>query len=520
MKRIALLSNVNIDLLKSHLNKNDSYSLYVTGYNQWQSELINYASGLYSFQPDVVFIYLNAEMLKSYRTDLFSCIETFDQQNPNTQFIITNLSLPPFSVNTYLSKKETFDLQINEDLKSFALEKNNVFILDFNRLITYYGYESLFDDKYWYLGRIKFSNQGFKVLAQELKNVLDSISGNVKKLLVVDLDNTLWGGVVGEDHWQYLQLSEDGIGSIYTDFQKNIKELAQSGILLATCSKNNEQDAREVFEKNVHMQLRWTDFVIHKINWNQKSQNILEIASALNIGLNAIVFIDDNPVERELVRQNIPELIVPEFPTDISKLNRWFILEVVYPFFSKISLTAEDLDKSNQYKRNFKRELAKMKLNFDDFISQLEIKLIINELKNGEPYHRVAQLSQKTNQFNLSVRRYTDLDVKKLVEKSDYLVYTCAYEDKFGNEGIIGCAVLEIGEKKVIIDSFLLSCRVLGRNVEYMFLNQIIKKIKTMDIQFVEAIYNETSQNKIVRSFLIESGFETKDNIKYIKYIE
>jgi FkbH-like protein len=519
MKKVALLSNVNIDPLKNHLQKNDSYELYLGGYNQWQPELLNPSSGLYDFQPDFVFIYLNAEELKTDITELFSCIDVFGDNKSGIQFIISDLSFPPFRVTTYLNQNKNSDFEINNQLKQYAASKDNVFLFDFNRLISYHGYNLLFDDKYWYLGKIKFSNFGFKVLANELIIVLDCLLGKIKKVLILDLDNTLWGGIASEDGWQNLQISEEGVGKIYADFQRNIKLLSRNGIILALCSKNNENDAREVFEKNTNMQLQWDEFTIRLINWNQKSENILRIASTLELGTDSMVFIDDNPVERELAKQSIPELTVPEFPKDISSLNRWFIIEVIYPYFSKKSITVEDADKSNQYKRKIERDKTKLKLNYDDFILQLHIKLTVN-YADSNSCQRIAQLTQKTNQFNLSVKRYTDVEIIERTKNPAYLVYTCEYEDKFGNEGIIGCAIVHINNQTSTLDSFILSCRVLGRKVESSFLDIIINELNIIGIKTLEAYYSETSRNKMVKDFLNDFGFESKDEVLYIKNIK
>lgn len=518
MKKIALLSNINIDPLKNHLQKNnDLYSVYLAGYNQWQSDLLNPTSGLYAFQPDYVFVYFNAEELKAEITELFSCIDVFCQQKPDTQFIVSNLAHPPFSIHTYLNNREDIDFKTNTQLREYVAIKENIFIFDFNRLITLHGYNSLFDDKFWYLGRIKFSNLGFKVLANELNNILDCVQGKTKKVLILDLDNTLWGGIAGEDGWQNLQLSEEGLGKIYTDFQKNIKQLSQDGVLLALCSKNDENDIREVFEKNKNMHLCWNDFIVHKINWHQKTENIIEIAAALNLGLDAMVFIDDNPVERELATQNIPELIVPEFPKDISILNRWFISEVVYTNFSKRNVTAEDLDKANQYKRNAERDSVKLSQNYDDFIRNLNIKLSIKNVDSNS-YQRIAQLTQKTNQFNLNVKRYTDIEIKRLMDNPDFMIYSCDYEDRFGKEGIIGCAIMQIDNQTAILDSFMLSCRVLGRKVEFSLLDFIISKLNN-NIKYVKANYSETSRNTMVKDFINDFGFEILDEKTYLKNI-
>jgi len=316
MKKLAVLSNINLDPLKNFLQKNNSLELYFSGYNRWQSDLLDTTSALYAFSPDYIFLYLNAEEFKGEWSEILPSITTYSQNVKNTNFIISNFHLPPYSVATYSEKNEKIN-QLNTGLNDFALENNYLFVFDFNRLIFWHGYQNLFDDKYWYLGRIKLSNQGFNVLADEIRHVLTCLQGKTKKVLLLDLDNTLWGGVLGEEGWNNVQLSEEGTGRIFVDFQRKIKQLKEMGVLLVSCSKNNEADVREMLEKHPDMQLHWDDFILHKINWERKSDNIIEIAESLQLGLDSMVFIDDSRQERELVKQMLPQVEVPDFPQDI-----------------------------------------------------------------------------------------------------------------------------------------------------------------------------------------------------------
>ncbi|MFH1159524.1 MAG: HAD-IIIC family phosphatase [bacterium] len=519
MTKLAILSNINIDPLRNHLQKTDSFELYFAGYNQWQNELLNTESGLYAFLPDFIFIYINAEEFQSDISDLFTSIEAYTEKNKSAYFIVSNFSYPPYSVLTYSSKDSIFESELNNSLNSLASKNDNIFIFDFNRLISFYGYKTLFDDKFWYLGRIKHSHQGFIVLAQELKNVLFCLLGQTKKVLIVDLDNTLWGGVVGEDGWQNIQLSQEGIARVFLDFQKKIKQLQQTGVLLAICSKNNEKEVKEVFEKNNSIQLSWDDFICHEINWNHKPDNIIQIATSLDLGLVSMVFLDDNPVERELVRLSLPEVVVVDFPKDVSVLNQWFVTDVVYPFFGRRKLTKEDTEKTQQYKRNIDRKKIKKHLDYDSFIKQLNVKLTIFH-PSIDLCYRIAQLTQKTNQFNLTVKRYSDTEIKAMLGIPNFKIFACEYEDKFGNEGIIGCAIVKIDEKKALIDSFLISCRVLGRRVEFAFLEYIIKELEKDKIKTIEAFYSETSRNGVAKDFYIINGFTSTENNKFIINLE
>ena len=507
--KLAILSNVNIDPLKNYLQKDDSLELYFSGYNRWQSDLLDTTSALHLFSPHYIFVYLNADEFKGALTELISSVETYSRHAEKTNFIISNFSQPPYSVATYSEKEDRIDL-LNKVLDDFSQQHKNVFILDFNRLIHWHGYKNLFDDKYWYLGKIKFSNQGFRIFADEVRNVLTCLLGKTKKVLILDLDNTLWGGVLGEDGWENVQLSQEGSGRIFVDFQKKIKQLKEMGVLLVSCSKNNESDVKEMFEKHPDMQLSWDDFILHKINWQKKSNNITEIAEFLQLGLDSMVFIDDNNRERDLIKQLLPEVEAPDFPEDISLLNQWFVLDVVYPFFPKKQLTEEDKEKTTQYKRNINRNEIQKTLGYDDFLSSLQIRLMISKPTDMQLF-RIAQLTQKTNQFNLTGKRCTDADILMMQNDNRFNIYICEYEDKFGKEGIIGCAVLQMEGEKAAIDIFLLSCRVLGRNVENEFLKYILLEVKEKGIKRVEGIYNVTAKNIVAKDFYIKNGFTPID---------
>ncbi|MDR2206390.1 MAG: HAD-IIIC family phosphatase [Flavobacteriaceae bacterium] len=513
MIKLAILSNINIDPLKNELQKNDFLELYFSGFNRWQSDLLDVSSDLYAFSPQYVFIHLDAGEYKENPEAFLASVETYFRRVPQTRFIISNFNFPPYSVATY-SEKNTEINSLNAALDEFSQRNKNVFVLDFNRLILWNGYKNLFDDKYWYLGRIKFSNLGFRVLADEVKNVLTCLLGKTKKVLILDLDNTLWGGILGETDEQNIQLSQEGIGLIFVDFQKKIKQLKEMGILLVSCSKNNEADAKEMFEKNPNMHLKWDDFILHKINWRQKTDNIAEIAESLQLGLDSMVFIDDNRRERELVKQTFPQIETPDFPEDISVLNPWFVMNVVYPFFPKKQLTDEDKEKTVQYQRNISRNEIQKTLSYEEFIASLQIRLTISE-PNDSQFFRVAQLTQKTNQFNLTGKRYSETDISTMNSDSRFSIYICEYEDKFGKEGIIGCAIIKTENEKATVDTFLLSCRVLGRNVENDFMKHIIMKIKDKGIKKVEGIYNKTDKNIVAKDFYIKNGFISDDEKHY-----
>ncbi len=518
MKKIAILSNINIDPLKSFLSIPEM-NHYFAGYNQWQTELTNPDSELFNFKPEIIFLHLDAEVIKNYTGDLFSAVEHYQTFFPKVKFLISNFLLPPYSTGTYLNTDKIETNNLNNKLYELQKKLNGIYIFDFNRLITLHGYRLLFSNKFWYLGRIKYTNAGFRFMANELINLINCIDGKTRKVLALDLDNTLWGGIVGEDSWNNLNISEEGTGRIYADFQRNIKNLSEIGILLVLVSKNNEADVKEVFLRNPNMLLQWNDFIVKKINWNNKADNLREIAAELNLGLDSIVFIDDNAFEREMVKMAFPQIAVPNFPDDITELNYWFINDVVYTNFAKNKITSEDSEKTEQYKRNFERDSESKLYSFDEFLKNLNIKIEIKHLDN-EIIGRISQLTQKTNQFNLNAKKYDESELKVMMNSNQNKMFSLSYKDKFGNEGITGTAILELKDNIAFLDVFLLSCRILGRKVEYRFLDFITETLKKQSIKILEAKYCNNGKNTQVQEFLIKYGFSTTDKKDFRLIIE
>ncbi len=524
---LAVLSNINIDPLRNQLIKLGFDNIYFAGYNQYMFELINPQSQLNIETPKTIFFHLDGDELlrqtlsngsviynKQAITDFLIEIEKFAQIKKTTNIIISGIVLSPFNIFTHLngnSEKSIIKIQqaVNSKIEKLSKQYSNIFYFNYPSIVSMFGINSLIDEKFWYLGRIKYTNLAFANIAKQLKSLIDALHGRTKKVLVLDLDNTLWGGIIGEDGIQGIQLSEDGLGKVFRDFQKNIKQLNSLGVLLAICSKNNETDALQAINEHRMMVLNANDFVIKKINWNNKVDNIKAIAKDLDLGLDSFVFIDDNPVERELVKQNIPEVIVPEFPKEIDQLNKWFINDVVYPYFPKITLTTEDKEKTKQYARNAKRKTLENSLDLSNYIDSLKINLTFFENDESQ-IARIAQLTQKTNQFNLTTKRYTESEIASFMIDSSKKVYSVEYSDKFGNEGIIAVCILNYENDDIaLINTFLMSCRVIGRNVE----NSIIRYIcdANQSIYF-KAEYIPTTKNILAKTFYDKCGFSSNKN--------
>ena len=520
-KSIAVLSNINIDPLKVNLTELGFNRVYISGFNQWQSELLDANSELYSNSYDYILLYLYVEQLSlesSAAREIIRCIRHYLSYQSQGQVLVCELAGNPSGTTTYIGDYTQLLALQNSQLHDFAREETRVGILPFSRLMYLYGYKELFDSKYWYLGRMRFSLSGYEKFAQEIYQYISAIEGQSAKVLVLDLDNTLWGGVAGEDGWDQLAISTEGKGLIYKEFQQLILRMKETGILLSICSKNNMEDAKEVFEKAKGMTLQWDDFVAPRINWASKDDNLRSISSELQLGLDSMVFIDDNPIERELIRKSIPEVKVPEFPADISKLTDWFLEEVVYRYFARTHITNEDSTKTEQYRLNKKRELEKESYSYDEFLQQLNMEVTLYDAKPTD-LPRIAQLTQKTNQFNLSLKRYNEAEIHSMYEADNWRLMCCTYRDKFGDEGIVGALLVEMKGRLARIDNFLLSCRALGRKVEFAIMEQFLSALgSTADT--VQANFVQGDKNIPAASFYTECGFLTTDSKNFELHLQ
>ena len=537
IKSIAILSNINMDPIKGILN---AENIYTCMYGQYIQELVDENSYLNVNSPEVILFSLDGEefikdicynllkieeaksIIEQKLNDIFNVIRNYLQKRSGVFFIFSNLVLPSSYFMNYLDTNSDYSISslesyINEKITIFSKSLTGVYILDWKRIVLMQGYKNLYDDKFWYLGRIKWTNKAFRLLSIEIENILNAIKGNIKKVLILDLDNTLWGEIIGEEGIGGIQLSEDGIGKCYRDFQALIKSLKNLGVLLAINSKNNPEDVQEVFDNHPMMLLKKDDFVLMKINWDNKIDNIKEIAQELNLGTDSFVFIDDNQREREMVRQYLPEVAVPDFPDDPSQIKKWFLESVIYKFFPKVFLTDEDKQKFNQYQAGIKRKGILKELTIDEFIKKLEIKLEIY-LNDPRFIKRIAQLTQKTNQFNMTTIRYSESDIKNLQDDEKNLLFTLNYKDTFGDEGVTGCSIIKTFDNQGDIDTFLLSCRIIGRRVEYTFLYKILKILGERNIKIVRAKFIPTRKNEVAKDFYLTAGFrmiEKKDNINF-----
>ena len=422
--------------------------------------------------------------------------------------------------NTPIVNDNKLTIIVNEfNRKAIEQTKINSFIkfVDFGDFTRRFPVHQLIDWKFYFISQMVISPKRAHDFAKWWEHKTKELAFIRKKCLILDLDNTLWGGILGEDGIAGIRIGGDYPGKAFSYWQEALLELSKKGVMLAVCSKNNEADVFEAWEKNPFLTLRKEHFVAWRINWADKATNIAELAKELNIGLDSMVFIDDNPHERELIRQMLPDVEVPEFPKQPYELMSFFD-ELVERYFRIQSLTTEEQAKTQQYKENAQRNAAKSNFsNYNDYLRSLAIHVTITPL-NEFNLQRVAQMTQKTNQFNLTTKRYTESDITQL-SKTGALIYCMSVKDRFGDSGITGEIILVPEEEQtMMIDTLLLSCRILGKGIEFAFLNTILNALKDKGIKTVKAEYIKTAKNEQVANFYDSAGFAVTASSSEVKF--
>lgn len=397
---------------------------------------------------------------------------------------------------------------INHSINEFAKNYKNVFVLDIDRLASSIGRQNWFNETLWFHSKTISSLEWIPFLAQNIIDIYLAINGSVIKCIVLDLDNTLWGGVIGDDGLGGIALGHLGEGEAYYEFQQYLLELKKRGIILTVCSKNEIDNAILPFKEHPEMVLKEQDITIFVANWNNKAENIKYIKNSLNIGFDSIVFLDDNPFERNLVREYLPDVIVPELPEDpaeyvryISKLN----------LFETTSLTDEDKSRAEMYKIEFQRkELEKNFTDVNEYLKSLNMKIAVKKFHSFY-LPRIAQLIQRSNQFNLTTKRYTELECETLMNSNQYIPLFAKLSDKFGDYGLISVVIFKHEGNEIYIDTWLMSCRVLARGVEQFIMNYIFDFAKENNCKIVRGEYIPTTKNTMVKDFFGKFGFNRQD---------
>lgn len=490
----ALLSNFTIKGLDEHLKKSaERYGIGISVYNgeygQWQQEILG--QKLYAFNPDIVYVIVDFE-------DIANQLDMIDQLSTkiHAKIIVCNKVLDAASA---LDANTIFSARFRNSVQ--------VMVFDFNAWIVDIGKEKHWNTKYRELGDMRLSPNVFESFGNELAAYLVPLAGKTKKCLVLDLDNILWGRIIGEDGIAGIALGPHSDGQPFYEFQKYLKALQERGAILAIASNNNEEDVKEVFERHGYMVLQESDFAAVRANWNNKARHISEIAEELNIGLDSMVFIDDDPRNRELVRDSIPEVEVLEMPSDPEQYVRTLR---EYKGFTSFGVTPEDKKRAKMYTDEKKRRVFKeASIDLDSFLKGLEISITIQPVSDAT-IPRSAQLTQKTNQFNLTTRRYQVEDIKNMLAQ-EFKIWILDVRDKFGEYGLTGLVIIKDRGKHWEIDTFLMSCRVLGKRVEEEFFGRVLNELKKQSSKRVTGVYIPTAKNEQVRNFYQKFGFKKRE---------
>jgi len=525
--KVALLGDTATQFLAvairgAGIERGYNIELFEADYNQVERQFLDPTSELYSFDADYVIIFQSTHKLLS----------TYNEKSVENQSLVANERLEFLKVicnsiksklvyfnypeiedsvfGSYANKvKSSFTYQIrklNYELMNMAQQYPNLFICDISALQNKFGREMMFDSSVYVSTEMVFSIEAIPHVAYRTMDIICAAKGKFNKCLILDLDNTVWGGVIGDDGLENIQIGHGfGIGKAFSEFQYWVKKLKNRGIIITVCSKNNEETAKEPFSKHPEMVLHLEDIAIFIANWDNKADNIRNIQSILNIGFDSMVFLDDNPFERNMVRQNVSGVTIPELPEDPGDY-----LEYLYGLnlFETASFSDNDTNRTNQYQVEAQRvALQKNFTNEDDFLKSLNM---VSEIKPFDKFTipRVSQLSQRSNQFNLRTIRYSEAEIETISKDNNYQNFTFTLSDKYGENGLICVIILEkINTETVVIDTWLMSCRVLKRGVEKFTLNTIVNYAKEYGFKQIVGEYIPTAKNSIVENHYQQLGF-------------
>lgn len=536
--KLAILGNVATQLLATAIEGNAklegiNLEVFDADYNQTTFQLMDPQSETYAFRPDFILLYEATDKLyeefldedsigkRNFADRLMERIVGFwsmASQNTNAKILQCNFTeIGDRAFGSYSCKTDvsfTFQIRkLNFLLQQAMAEHSFVYPVDLLSLQLKIGVDKWHNSALYYDTKLACDMNALPYFSKCIVDVLKAMKGQVKKCVVLDLDNTLWGGVIGDDGIGGIEIGELGKGHAYADFQRWLKQLKERGILLAVCSKNDEDKAKEPFEKHKEMILKLSDISMFVANWNDKATNIRLIQESLNIGMDSIVFIDDNAFERNLVREFIPEITVPELPEDPADYLDFLQAENL---FETVSYSDEDRKRTNQYQAEFKRkDMQSMAASLEDYLKGLNM---IGGLKEFEPdkFARIAQLTQRSNQFNLRTIRYTEDDIKRISEDDKYITAYCTLKDKFGDHGLVSVLILEKrSDGEAFIDTWLMSCRVLKRGMEEFIINSLVDLVKKSGFERITGEYIQTAKNSMVSDIYPSMGFESLGNGRY-----
>jgi FkbH-like protein len=529
-KKVAILCGSTVgemqNILELFLLNHGIKPIFWQGqYNRYYEEAMFNNYELKEFKPDIIYIHTTnkniidfptpedtSEVVSQKLSSTFSYFsQMWDKLRDELQCPIIQNNFEPLpyrlmgNADVYQESGElNFINLLNQEMYGYAREHKNFYVNDLNYQASWFGLERWFDNSMWYMYKYPFAVDAIPLVSHNLANIIKSLFGKNKKALALDLDNTLWGGVIGDDGIEGIKLGIDTAeGMAYDDMQNYIKKLSRFGITLNVCSKNEESNAKLGFN-HPSSKLKIDDFIVFKANWNNKDLNIKEIASESNILEESIVFIDDNPVERELIKNIMPHISIPELT---SAENFVKILDQS-GFFEVTILSADDRKRNTYYKANKAREERINQFgDYSKYLKSLEMTCKIDNF-NSSNIERVVQLINKTNQFNLTTARYTAEEVEQYMKGNSVVTISANLKDKFGENGIVSCMMASKVEDTMQIDLWVMSCRVFKRDLEKAIFDELVKQCKQKGIKKIRGSYYKTKKNQFVENLYPSLGFQ------------
>ena len=529
LKRIAILGGSSTQDIKEILelfllNYGIEPIFYESEYAKYWEDIMFENKVLEDFSPDIIYIHTsnrNIDVFPSMRDDEKTVNELLEstyvhyemlwkkiKEIYNCVIIQNNFELPHYRL---LGNRDVVDYRgrsnfinrLNEKFSRFASENEGMYINDICWLSASYGLQKWQDAFSWHMYKYSLAVSAIPELAYNISNIIKSIYGKNKKALVLDLDNTLWGGVVGDDGPENIEIGQEtSLGQVYSEFQQYLKAHKELGIMLNVNSKNEKENAISGLNRPGNV-LTPDDFILIKANWNPKNSNIIDISEELNIGTDSLVFVDDNPAEREIVRTSISDVAVPEVNNPENYIN---ILDRA-GYFEVTNFSEDDLQRNAMYKANIKRKKEKANfIDYNDYLKSLEMNAEIKPFDDIY-YQRIAQLTNKTNQFNLTTKRCSLDEIKDIALNNSYIALYGKLEDKFGDNGVVSVVFGHQEKEAFYIDLWLMSCRVLKRNMEFAMMDELIDCCKKRSINKVYGYYYPTKKNSMVREFYALHGF-------------
>ena len=543
MIKIALIGDTATQFLATAIRgtgveRGYQIDLFEAEYNQVERQFLDPSSELYQSDADYIVLFqsthklgekhslLSADQQETLAEERLAFIASICENPALADKKIICLDYPEIedtvfgSYATKVSSSLTYQVRkLNMGLMDLSQQYANLFICDIAGLQNKLGRNIMFAPNVYVSTEMVLSIDALPYVAGRVMDIVCAIKGQFKKCLILDLDNTVWGGVIGDDGIEDIQLGHGlGIGKAFTEFQMWVKKLKQRGIIICVASKNNEETAKEPFEKHPDMVLKLEDIAVFQANWETKVDNIRTIQRILNIGFDSMVFLDDNPFERNIVRENIPGITVPELPEDPGEY-----LEYLYSLnlFETASYSQADKDRTKQYQVEAKRvSLQKTFSNEADFLKSLDMVSVVSGF-NAFNTPRVAQLSQRSNQFNLRTVRYTEADIEAYGKDPDVIDLSFTLEDKFGDNGLIAVIIMKPQDAETLfVDTWFMSCRVLKRGMENFTLNTMVEAARQKGYKRIIGEYLPTPKNKMVEGHYPSLGFEQLEGTQYVLDVE